>query len=92
MSDDYENDGRAGGFFAGLLLGAVVGAGLALLLAPERGRETRRRLSRRFRALRERAADEADALGDGLRSRGRRLRREVARAANAVRAELDDLG
>lgn len=92
MSDDYENEGRAGGFFAGLLIGAVVGAGVALLLAPESGRETRRKLSRRFKALRDRAADEADALGDEFRTRGRRVRREVARAANAVRAELDDLG
>ncbi len=91
MSDEFENEGRATGFVTGLLIGAVVGAGVALLFAPDSGRETRRRLSRRIRALREKAGDEAEAIGDEIRVRGRRVRREMARAADAVRAELDGL-
>jgi gas vesicle protein len=38
-------------FTAGLLFGAALGAGIALLLAPESGRETRRRLARARRRL-----------------------------------------
>jgi gas vesicle protein len=36
---------------AGLLLGAVVGAGLALLLAPRSGAETQRRIQERIDAV-----------------------------------------
>ena len=43
-----ETGGRGlGRFAAGLICGVVLGAGLALLLAPERGVRTRRRLRRR---------------------------------------------
>ncbi len=46
---DGDEDGLGGGqFAAGLILGAVVGAGLALLFAPERGSRTRRNLKRRL--------------------------------------------
>ena len=46
-------EGRGtGGFMAGVLLGAVLGAGIALLLAPEAGHHTRRRLGRQLRTLR----------------------------------------
>ncbi|MBA2457671.1 MAG: YtxH domain-containing protein [Gemmatimonadales bacterium] len=62
-----EEEGLGGGqFTAGLILGAVLGAGLALLFAPERGSRTRRNLKRRLRRGRpglrgriERAAERA---------------------------------
>jgi hypothetical protein len=61
-----------GGFIAGVMLGAVVGAGIALLFAPARGDRLRRRLGKSGRALRERARDE-------LEDAARRARREIAR-------------
>jgi gas vesicle protein len=39
-----ENGYSAGSVFLSFLLGGIVGAALALLLAPESGRETRRRI------------------------------------------------
>jgi hypothetical protein len=45
-----------GGFITGLVFGAILGAGLALLFAPERGDLTRRRMRRRLRSLRKDAA------------------------------------
>src|SRR5690606_27038137 len=40
----YDEDSGAVTFIAGILLGAVVGASLALLTAPQSGKRTRRRL------------------------------------------------
>jgi len=71
-ADDEENDTRSlGRFGAGLLCGIVLGAGLALLFAPERGDRTRRRLRRRLERLREGTAE-------GI-SRADSLRRELQR-------------
>lgn len=47
----------AGGVLLGLLLGVAVGAGLALLLAPKSGRETRRDLADHARKARESASE-----------------------------------
>jgi len=44
---------------AGFLMGAIVGAGLALLLAPGPGEETRRKLGETARRLRSKASDMA---------------------------------
>jgi gas vesicle protein len=46
--------------FSGFLLGAVVGAGLALLLAPATGQDTRRRIGETARRLREDARHRVD--------------------------------
>src|SRR5436309_1236867 len=45
MNEDNGGNGVMTGFFVGTLLGAAVGAGAALLLAPRTGKETRERLS-----------------------------------------------
>jgi hypothetical protein len=60
------------GFVTGLVIGALLGAGVALLFAPARGDRIRRRLGRGARAFRERARDE-------LEHAARRARREIAR-------------
>ena len=68
-----ETGGRGlGRFAAGLIFGVVLGAGLALLLAPERGDRTRRRLRRRLERLREDTADEhrPGAIPSGASSSG----------------------
>ena len=57
----------------GMVVGAVIGAGIALLVAPESGAETRRRLSRRAGTLR------------GSRGVWTKLGRELRRAAAAKR-------
>ncbi|MHB8085172.1 MAG: YtxH domain-containing protein [Dehalococcoidia bacterium] len=44
------------GFFSGLILGAVVGAAVALLYAPQPGTETRRMVKEKAVAVKEKAA------------------------------------
>ncbi|MGH7630703.1 MAG: YtxH domain-containing protein [Gemmatimonadales bacterium] len=65
-------DRGVAGFVTGLVIGALVGAGVALLFAPARGDRLRRQLGRGARAFRERARDE-------LEDAARRARREIAR-------------
>jgi gas vesicle protein len=67
-------------FMAGLLIGALVGAGLALLLAPHSGEETRRIIRRRARKLATDVQDRYDDLADRVRKARRRERDEEATA------------
>lgn len=56
--NEYRNDNGTGGVnLAGFLLGAVVGAGLALLLAPATGGETRKKLGETARRIGDRASE-----------------------------------
>lgn len=82
-----------GGFAAGLMLGLVVGAGFALLFAPEQGQKTRGRLRRRVRSLSEDAREGLDRAGSRTRKelqrRRRRLRAELERLRERARDSLD---
>ena len=74
-------------FAAGLVVGVALGAGIALLFAPESGAATRRALVRRGRRVTLRGRDAWDDLRDELRTavrdrmRARRLRRAERKAA-----------
>ncbi len=57
MNDMTDEAGSSGVTLAGFLVGAIVGAGLALLLAPAPGRETRRKIGETARKLSSRASD-----------------------------------
>jgi gas vesicle protein len=64
----YEDEGGVGSFFAGLLLGAAIGAGVALMLAPQSGKRTRKRLRRVVGDARETAGDRWEDLASEMRS------------------------
>jgi len=81
--------GQATVFAAGIALGIAVGAGVALLLAPGSGADTRRALLRRSRRVGRRGRDAWDDLRDELRNavrdrrrawRKKRLQRQEAEA------------
>jgi gas vesicle protein len=86
---DWERVGLVG---AGLLVGALVGAGAALLLAPQSGADTRVAIRRRARAAGYRATDAWDELADELKAatarRARRARRALKRARWKARSAL----
>jgi hypothetical protein len=63
----YPDWRRVGIFGAGLAIGLAVGAGAALLLAPQSGEETRELLGAGARRLGDRAADRWDDLRDEIR-------------------------
>lgn len=72
---------RNAAFAVGVLVGAAVGAGIALLFAPHSGRSTRRRIVRSGRKLTQRGQDAWHDLADELHDIRRRRRRAKALAA-----------
>ncbi len=78
-SDSGTRPGGGGlaGFAVGVIFGALLGAGLALMYAPDRGEKTRRQLKRRLHRLRQEAED-------GLDKAGERTKRQLIRAREAL--------
>jgi hypothetical protein len=68
----HSTDRGIAGFVTGMLIGALVGAGVALLFAPARGDRLRRRLGRGARHLGDRARH-------GIEHAARRARRGIDR-------------
>lgn len=74
----YEKESNALNFLAGLAIGAVLGASVALLTAPQSGKRTRRQIVRVVSDTGERARGHWDEIG-GQQRRYRRGRRRVRR-------------
>jgi hypothetical protein len=88
-AEEHEGVGTRGlsgvvGFAAGLVCGALIGAGVALLVAPERGTRLRRRLARSFREAGDDLRDEFGGLRDSARRRLARRRRRLRRGVGRV--------
>ena len=56
-------------FVSGLVLGAVIGAGVAILTAPQPGRKTRKKLRKVARRARGQTANRLDDLATELKQR-----------------------
>lgn len=72
---------NAGGFLAGILGGAIVGAALGMLFAPEKGEETRAKIADTFEDTKEKFYDSIDKMTESLKKRGEKL----------SKTELEDL-
>jgi gas vesicle protein len=70
----YREDQSGGNFILGVLTGAFVGAGLALLFAPKPGTEMRAQLGEQYRGLADRVGEQTQHLRESagqLRQQGR---------------------
>jgi len=78
-----------------LLIGALIGAGVALLFAPRSGRETRADISRRARAAQDRVRDVAEGVSDQVVDRFEgaraRLEEQIETAREAIVAKKDQV-
>lgn len=91
MNDKSNSNGSSnmGPTLVGFALGAIVGAGVALLLAPESGKKTRERLAKTARRL----SEDAGATFDQARETVATLGSEAKSAFRAGQeAFLQDLG
>jgi gas vesicle protein len=75
----YEKESGALNFVAGLAIGAVFGASIALLMAPEPGKRTRRRVVRAVSAARDLAPDDWGEVSGQVQRLIRRGRRRMRR-------------
>ena len=83
MDHHDESSHGSGGMLAGIVIGALLGAGIALLAAPRSGEESRRYLSKRARSVRDDAVDRFDDAS-------RRARRELQRRRRRMQTQLED--
>jgi gas vesicle protein len=101
--DDYDDDRvviverESGGSGLGaLLLGLAIGAGAALLLAPDSGEATRARIRREARRAQEKARDKYDELSDEIADTYERtleaVERKVGKARGAVKQRARVVG
>ena len=79
-----DNDGRDNGFAAGIITGALVGAGLALLFAPKAGTELRGDLNDSLGSLRDAVARRYRALADMAGVELENFEERVDRAAASI--------
>ena len=88
-----DNDGRDNGFAAGIITGALVGAGLALLFAPKAGTELRGDLNDSLGSLRDAVARRyrtlAEMAGVELENFEERVDRAAASIESSAREVLD---
>lgn len=73
----YDDDSGALAFLSGIMLGAVLGASVALLAAPQSGRKTRKRLGRVVSTARDTAGDHWDELSDEVQGAVRAGRKRI---------------
>ncbi len=88
-TSDNSPEGERGGFVALALLAAVAGAGVALLLAPDQGSKTRKRVGRKLRGLRGDAGETVTRLQREIgrrKSQSRREKRIIALAGLLIGA------
>ena len=86
MTDYRKNE--KGGMLAGVVVGSLVGAGLALLMAPKAGYETRRRLSQTARNLGDRVRSLANGAGDDLSDGLSEVKDRVNQGVNEVKKDV----
>jgi gas vesicle protein len=88
--DRYDNEEHGNGFMMGLLTGAVLGAGIGMLLAPKAGNELRGAIGEQARNLGNKASEQyrrASETAGGWADRGREF---VDKAREAVQRGAED--
>ena len=78
---EYEDNQQLFNFVSGVVLGAIIGAGIALLAAPDTGQRTRKGIVRVAGDLRDGATDRFDDLAD-------EMKRKVDETVKAARKRI----
>jgi gas vesicle protein len=89
----YREDQSGASFMLGIMTGAVIGAGVALLFAPRTGQEMRQQLGEQYRGLAERAEQTAQSLREGaqtIRDSAQQLREQGREKVQRAASQLSD--
>ncbi|MFO7588425.1 MAG: YtxH domain-containing protein [Gemmatimonadota bacterium] len=79
-------------FLLGLAVGALIGSGAALLLAPQSGARTRRQIAHKAEELTDAATDAMGDVRDDARRIADRTTRDARRIATRARKRADETG
>ena len=82
---------NAGGFFAGLLMGGLVGAGTMLLLAPQSGKKTRAQIQRKSIELRDQTTEAVEDAVAQAGVKARQITADVHEQAEALQQRGQDM-
>jgi gas vesicle protein len=85
MSEDTSC--QACGYLTAFAIGALVGAGIALLYAPRSGKETREVLARGARKLKDKAGDALDEAKEMIREKKTEIAAAVEAGKEAMREQ-----
>lgn len=88
MAEDTQSK-DVGMFLAGAAVGALVGAGVALLYAPQSGRRTRGKIRRTAEDLAEQAEEKVDHAREDARRAAEDVRRKAEESGEKIREGLD---
>jgi gas vesicle protein len=88
MSD---NNGDLGSFLSGLIIGGLIGAAAALLLAPQSGEETRTIIRDKSIELKEKAVETAEEARHRAEEITAEARHKAEELAEQTRARADEL-
>ena len=86
MSDNNESS-HAGGYLAAFAIGALIGTGVALLYAPRSGKETRKLIADKGRALKGQAQDAITDAQNFIEGKKAELAAAVEAGKDAMREE-----
>lgn len=85
----YDDEGGTLNFLIGILFGALVGAAVALLLAPEKGRKTRKKVLRAAEDFGEAAEDRVRSAAEDVQKAAKNAREVAGRSGNRVKKTVD---
>ncbi len=86
-----DNDSDFGAFFAGFVIGGLVGAAAALVLAPQSGEETRAQIRQRGIELREQVVDTTEEARKRLDDAAAQARVQAEKLAQDARLRAEEL-
>lgn len=92
MTEEQHGVDRTVAFAAGMLVGGLVGAGVALLLAPQSGRRTRRKLRHKAEDLSGLAEEKVQHAAQDARRYAEDARRKVERSGEKVKRRVQEEG
>lgn len=81
----YYDDDATLNFIVGVAIGAILGAGVALLLAPQAGRKTRKRLRRTAEEWGETAGERLQSAASDVRRVAEDARKAAERSGDRVK-------